>query len=122
MSKFREHIISKVIALLTLVLFLNISFSALEINLLELKKDAGLKGVVSLIMSGTCLEEEREMADDFPEPASESNETELFFTHTVLTDSNRDLVLSDLTRSIFNHPLPPGETYETLIPPPERVS
>ena len=122
MSKFREHIISKVITLLTLLLFLNISFSALEINLLELKKDAGLKGVVSLILSGTFLEEEREMSDDCPPAPSESNETEFPFTHYAYAINCHGLIISDLTRFIFDHPLPTGRDYETLVPPPQWVS
>ena len=119
MSHFREHFLSKLITLFTLVLFLNISFSALEINLLGLKSDAGLTEIVSLLLSGTCLEEERETADDVPGPASESNETEMFFSHQLSTDSNRNLVLSDLSKSILDHPLPIGENHEALIPPPE---
>jgi len=122
MSQFREHFLSKLIALLTLALFLNISFSALEINLLGLKNDAGLQGVISLVLSGTFLEEEREMADDFSHAPSESNETEFFFKHPIYTGNNHRFILSDLTRSIFDHPLPIGRDCETLVPPPQQVS
>jgi hypothetical protein len=122
MSQFREHFLSKLITLLTLVFFLNISFSALEINLLGLKKDVGLSEIVSFILSGTFLEEERDIADDFPEEASEANETELFFRHQIHTYHYHSLLLSDLNRCIFDHALPLGRDYETLIPPPERLS
>lgn len=121
MSKFSDHLSSKVIALLTLLLFLNISFSAFEIHLLGLTNDAALAGIVSLILSGTCLEEERDAESDFPRPDSESSETEMLFTHQVTGHSNPNLILSDLTRSIFNHPLPNGEDPEAVIPPPELL-
>ena len=117
MNQFREHFLSKLLALATTLIFLNMSFFLAEVTLLELEKDGRFGKIITLILSGSCFEEERETGGDTSEEETSAKKIEVVFQdHRYAFDP---YILLSSTKWITDHSLPLGGVYETFTPPPE---
>lgn len=117
MNRFREHFLSRFLTLLTTLLFVNMSFFLAEVSLLELEKDGRFAKIITLIMSGTCFEEEKETSGDTSEEDTAAKKIEVVVHHHNHF-SNYFEILSD-SKWISDLSLPPGGIRETSTPPPK---
>ena len=118
MKRFREHFLSKIITMLTTLVFLNMSFFLAEVSMLELEKDSRFTKIIVLIISGACFEEEREVGGDLTEEDAGAKKIDLVFGHVIHPSAGHELVGRD-NKLISDHPGPLGGNYETFSPPPE---
>ena len=116
MTHFREHIFGKILAIITAVMFLNMGFLAAELRLLGIDKDTRFSGIISLITSGTCLEEEKESSADSHEEDASKKIDLAFHYHAQSHDEYTLLSRFKCARDITNLS---SHTKETLIQPPE---
>lgn len=116
MNTFRKHILSKIATFATAVLFLNMSFLLAEVTLLEMHSDSRFARIVSLIISGTCLEEEREVGGDSGEEDAKKKIDVFFHCHP--TSDDRYFLLSEL-QWILHQSMLLQASIDTLTPPPK---
>lgn len=116
MKRFREHISCKIFAIITAVLFLNMGFVIAELHFLEIDKDTRLSRMISLFMSGTCSEEEREAGADTSEEDTSKKIDLAFHYYTQSLDEHSILSTFKCARDITNLL---SHTKETLTQPPE---
>ena len=116
MRRFREHISGKIVTVFTAVMFLNMSFLLAEVRLLGIDKDATFSRIISLIISGTCFEEEKETGGDTSEEGP-SKKIDMAF-HYQFPWCNAYTVLSAL-KWAREHSMLVSQTFETFTPPPE---
>ena len=119
MRRFREHVSSKIVTVITTVMFLNLSFLLAEVRLLGIDKDTRFSRIISLIVSGTCFEEEKEAGCDTNEEDS-SKKIDLAFHHYYHSSDGGNR-LRKMMRASDNTTLP-WHIFETFTPPPEPRS
>lgn len=116
MNTFRKHFFSKVAALVTGVIFLNMSFLLAEIALLKVSDSQILENVVRLVSMGG-LEEERDgdaqtekdaSVEDFILPHASLSE------HAKCSGSSKEIQASE---SLYPH----ANYSQTFSPPPDLV-
>jgi len=119
MNRFREHFFSKLLTLITTLIFLNMSFFLAEVTILDLQEDSRFSKVISLVLSGTCFEEEKETGGDTTEEDTSAKKIEVVFTdyHKAF---DAHIILSDLKWG-FDHGLPTFGVYKKFTPPPESM-
>jgi hypothetical protein len=118
MNRFREHFLSKLITIITTLVFLNMSFLLAEVSLLKLEKDSRFAKIIILILSGTCFEEEREVGGDLAEEDASGKKIDLAFSYLIHASGVTELPVGD-NKFISDHRIPLGGNYETFSPPPE---
>jgi hypothetical protein len=117
MNHFREHFFSRLFTVVTAVIFLNMSFFLVEVSLLELEKDGRFGKIITLVLAGTCFEEEKEAGADTTEEETSAKKIEVVFqNHSYASDGY--ILLSD-SKWISDHSIPLGGINETFTPPPE---
>jgi hypothetical protein len=92
------------------------SFFLAEVSLLQIEKDGRFKKIITLILSGTCFEEEKETSDATEEETSSKKIEVVFNLHSHF--QNEFVLLSNM-KWISDHAIPPGEVNEIYTPPPE---
>lgn len=116
MRRLRQHIASKFLTVITAAMFLNMSFLPAEVHLLGIDQDTRLSRIISLIMSGTCFEEEKESSADTSEEDASKKIDMAFHLHAQLYDAYT--LLSKL-KWAWDNTMLLSQTFETFTPPPE---
>lgn len=117
MNRFRDFFFTRLLTLATALIFLNMSFFLAEISLLGLDKDGRFNKIITLVLAGTCFEEEKEAGADTSEEEKSAKKIEVVFQdHCHAFDA---YILLSSAKWIADHSLPLGGIYETFTPPPE---
>jgi hypothetical protein len=118
MQIIRGHILSRAIALITGLIFLNLSFILTEMNALELKQsNSTLYEYIAKLLSGSGFEEEKDSTGETSENGSEK-EIKVFHQFTDLAAVNGHLIVSQLYQPNSSQNLLPGNS-EITTPPPK---
>src|SRR5687768_626559 len=110
MNAFRQHILQKIATVATAVVFLNMSFLLAEVSLLKMEKDSRFAKIISMIISGVCFEEEKEVGSDASEEDAKKKIDVSFHYHAHSGDQY--FLLSQLKWVLRQSTLPLG-TIET---------
>lgn len=117
MKLFRGHILSRLITLITGIIFLNLSFILTEINSLELKENnVELYNNIVRMVSGIGAEEEKDVAGE-TESSAEKEVNIFCINHGQLT-ADYYLITCGLHASEQNLKLLSGN-HEITTPPPK---
>lgn len=117
MKLFREHILSRLIASLTGIIFLNLSFILTEINGLELKKsNVQLYDTIVKLVSGIGAEEEKDVAGETE--SSTEKEVNVFCSDRFELKADYYLIINRLHLNELNLRLLSGNI-EISTPPPK---
>lgn len=117
MNAFRQNFFSKLLTVVTALIFLNMSFFLVEVSLLDLEKDGRFSKIIALVLSGTCFEEEKETGGDTSEEEGSAKKIEVVFQDHCHAFDAYTLLAS--AKWIADHSLMLGGVYETFTPPPE---
>jgi hypothetical protein len=122
MAMFRNHILlTRLMALVTGLMFLNMSFFLIEVRVLDLKfANEKLTENISKLLSGTGCEEEPDMNGDSKEDLS-GTEVDIFCNSFSFIDKNTSIQLKAALAEGDKKNLRPGPDDRTT-PPPERSS
>ena len=119
MNRFREHFLSKVLTIITTLVFLNMSFFLAEVSMLKLEQDSRFTKIISLILSGSGFEEEREVGGDHSKDEPTGKKVELIFNSHTHSHNGSLVLLANENRVLADHHRPQGGIYEAFSPPPE---
>lgn len=120
MNRFRENFFSKLLTLITALIFLNMSFFLAEVSMLDLANDGRFSKVISLVLSGTCFEEEKETGGDTTEEDTSAKKIEVVL-HSHHTAFDAFIILTDLNWG-FQHAFLVCAVHKKFTPPPESMA
>ena len=115
MNQFRKHFLSKVIALITGVIFLNMGFFLAEVSMLKLTNQELVQNIAKLI-SSSGFEEERD--GESSEKDSAAKEVDILVNQIQIHHSSLFLIAAKTNRNIEDH-YPHANYSQTFSPPPD---
>ena len=118
MKLFRIKFVSKLFALFTGIVFLNMSFFLAEVTVLKLDQDKQMMENICKLLSGSAAEEEKDIFGGSSDEDTAAKEINLIFNHHIYSPCNASLI-SKRELDTLSQGTPQLGNYEIFSPPPE---